>query len=69
MYGNVRTWRLHPTTEGDPEYATVVYLDEDPLATTKSLAPIVEQRWASGAVKPMFAGPLRTMVRWDAWPG
>jgi hypothetical protein len=67
MYGTTGTWNLHPATQGDPQYTTVIYLDEDPLATTAALAPIVEQRWQSGAVRPMFAGPLRTMIRWDAW--
>ncbi len=67
MYGSTNTWNLHPATQGDPEYTTVIYLDDDPLATTKALAPIVEQRWRSGAVRPRFAGPLRTMIRWDAW--
>ncbi|HVM66098.1 MAG TPA: hypothetical protein VMU14_14625 [Acidimicrobiales bacterium] len=69
MYGTVQTWRLHPTAEGGPQYVTVVYLEEDPIAATQALAPIVEERWASGAVRPLFAGPLRTMVHWDAWPG
>ena len=32
-------------TQGDPQYTTVIYLDEDPLATTKALAPLVEERW------------------------
>ncbi len=50
------------------QYVTVVYLDQDPLATTDALAPLVEQRWRSPAVRPVFAGPLRTMIGWDAWP-
>ncbi len=48
-------------------YATVLYLDDDPLAITKALTPLIEQRWASGDVRPLFAGPLRTMVEWEAW--
>ena len=67
MYGSANTWNLHPTTQGDPQYTTVIYLDDDPLTTTKALAPLVEQRWKSGAVRPMFAGPLRTMIQWEAW--
>ena len=50
------------------QYITVVYLDDDPLATTGALAPLVEERWRSSAVQPVFAGPLRTMINWDAWP-
>ena len=52
----------------DPQYITVVYLDDDPLATTDALAPIVEERWRSGDVRPVFAGPLRSMISWETWP-
>nr|WP_253861647.1 hypothetical protein [Mycobacterium asiaticum] len=67
MFGSVlapapRGWRA------EPHYVTVVYLDGDPLATTAALAPLVEERWRSGAVRPLFAGPLRSMISWDAWP-
>lgn len=57
-----RGWRT------DHQYITVVYLDEDPLTTTGALAPILEQRWRSSAVRPVFAGPLRSMIGWEAWP-
>ena len=67
MYGTTSTWNLHPATLGDPQYTTVIYLDDDPLATTKALTPLVEKRWRSGAVRPLFAGPLRTMIEWEAW--
>ena len=68
MYGSSRVWKLHPTCKREPHYITVVYLDEDPLAATSALAPLIEKRWASGAARPLFAGPLRAMVHWDAWP-
>ena len=68
MYGTTNTWNLHPATQGDLQYTTVIYLDDDPLTTTKLLRPLVEERWATGAVHPLFAGPLRTMIHWDAWP-
>ncbi len=67
MYGSTSTWKLHPATQGDPQYTTVIYLDDDPLGTTKAIASLVEERWQSGVVRPLFAGPLRTMIRWDAW--
>jgi hypothetical protein len=67
MYADTTTWKLHPATVGDPQYTTVVYLDDDPLVTTEALRPLVEERWASGAVRPLFAGPLRTMIDWEAW--
>jgi hypothetical protein len=52
----------------DPQYITVVYLDDNPPATTAALAPLVEERWRSAAVRPLFAGPLRSMISWEAWP-
>jgi hypothetical protein len=55
-------------TYGDDPLVTVIYLDAEPLATTKALTPLVQQRWATGARRPLFAGPLRTMVEWEAWP-
>lgn len=61
-------WTVRPTCEGGPQLTTVVYLDADPLATTIALTPLIEQRWASGDVQPVYAGPLRTMTHWDAWP-
>jgi hypothetical protein len=68
MYGSTATWTVLPTCQGPPQYTTVAYLDADPVATTRALGTLVEQRWASGAVRPLFAGPLRTMMQWDAWP-
>jgi hypothetical protein len=52
----------------DPQYITVVYLDDEPLATTAALSALVEERWRSAAVRPVFAGPLRSMISWEAWP-
>lgn len=40
----------------------------DPLTVTDALAPVIETRWRSDAVRPVFAGPLRSMIRWEAWP-
>lgn len=68
QYGSTRTWQLGPTFSTDPQHVTVVYLDADPRTVTPLLRPLVEQRWTSGAVRPLFAGPLRTMVQWEAWP-
>jgi len=67
MYGASDSWTLHPSTRGGPQTTSVLYLDEDPLQTTRALAPLIEQRWASGAARPVFAGPLRGMIQWDAW--
>jgi hypothetical protein len=68
MYGSTNTWKLHPHCDGTQQWITVVYLDADPLETMKELQPVVEERWASGAARPLFAGPMRTMVDWEAWP-
>jgi hypothetical protein len=67
-YGSSQTWDLHPYTQGNPQYTTVIYLDQDPLATSKALTSLIEQRWTTKAVRPLFAGPLRTMTSWDVWP-
>jgi hypothetical protein len=67
-FGSTTAW--NPAPQGwrtDHQYITVVYLDGDPLATTEALAPLIEERWRS-AVRPVFAGPLRTMISWEAWP-
>jgi hypothetical protein len=74
--GTAGAWTFGATTAWNPvprawrtdlQYITVVYLDGDPLATSDALAPLLEERWCS-AVRPVFAGPLRTMIHWDAWP-
>ena len=67
-FGSTSGWRPQRGWRTDPHYITVVYLDDAPLATTERLAPLVEQRWRSTAVRPLFAGPLRTMISWEAWP-
>jgi hypothetical protein len=67
MYGDTTTWKLRPAAEGVPQHTTVIYLDENPLATTNVLRPLIEQRWSSGSVRPLYAAPLRTMIDWEAW--
>lgn len=68
MYGSTNTWKQHPVTQGDPQYTTVIYLDDDPLRATKALSSRLRDRWQSRCVRPIFAGPLRSMIHWDAWP-
>lgn len=67
-YASTDAWTLQPSCVGSPLLTTVIYLDADPLATAAALRPGIEQRWSTGAVRPVYAGPLRTMIRWDAWP-
>ena len=65
--GSTTAWQIPRSWRTDHQYITVVYLDGDPLAVTDALAPLIEQRWRSAAVRPVFAGPLRTMISWEAW--
>lgn len=66
-FGSSTAWRAPRGWRTDHQYITVVYLDDDPLSTTAAVATLVEQRWRSGAIRPVFAGPLRTMINWEAW--
>jgi len=66
-YGVPDTQRPAPWHNA-PHVMTLVYLDQDPLATTATLTPLVERRWRSGAARPLFAGPLRSMIEWEVWP-
>lgn len=68
MFGATATWKLAAAYGTAPQCISVIYLDEDPLATTAALAPLIEKRWAGGQARPLFAGPLRTMIDWEAWP-
>jgi hypothetical protein len=67
-FGSTTAWQIPRGWRTDHQYITVVYLDDDPLTVTDSLAPLIEARWRSAAVRPVFAGPLRTMISWEAWP-
>lgn len=67
MYGSTTAWDLPTAVQGGRMYVTVLYLDEDPVATAKALTPLLEQRWATGEVRPLFAGPLRTVMAREAW--
>nr|WP_231614271.1 hypothetical protein [Mycobacterium nebraskense] len=67
-FGSSAGWSHLPRGwQTDRQYITVIYLDDDPLTTTDALAPVIEERWRSAAVRPLFAGPLRSMVNWEAW--
>jgi hypothetical protein len=50
-----------------PYRITVLWLDDDPLATTARLAPTLRTRWSAGTASPVLAAPLRTVVpgEWD----
>jgi hypothetical protein len=57
-----RSWWLM-----QPYRITVLWLDDDPLATTARLAPLLRARWSAGTTSPVLAAPLRTVVpgEWD----
>ena len=57
MYGSTNTWNLHPSTQGESQYTSVIYLDDDPLAATKALAPLAEERWAIRRGAAAVRGP------------
>jgi hypothetical protein len=67
-FGSTTTWQIPLGWRTDHQYITVVYLDDNPLTVTDALAPLIKERWRGAAVRPVFAGPLRTMISWDAWP-
>ena len=47
---------------------TVVFCDDDPVATTARAEPVVRRRWEDGSVVPELAAPLRSTVTHAAWP-
>ena len=42
---------------------TYCFLDDDPVDTAERLRPVLEKRWTSGAVEPLFAAPFHTSCR------
>lgn len=44
---------------------TVCYLDGEPLPVARDLAPLVESRWADAPLRPLYAGPLETIIPWQ----
>jgi hypothetical protein len=51
------------------ERASVVYLDDDPVAVAGRLDPLLARRWKGAPVHPMLAGPFRSLYpppsSWD----
>ncbi|HEX7819538.1 MAG TPA: hypothetical protein VF463_02845 [Sphingobium sp.] len=44
---------------------TYVYLDADPVLTADRLRPVLEERWQSGAIKPLFAAPFFAVIPYE----
>ena len=45
------------------------YLDGDPVEAAVRLRPLLEKRWADGAVAPLLAAPFHTIepYEWDRY--
>jgi hypothetical protein len=43
---------------------TVCYLDADPLKVADELRPALAKRWGSSSLRPIFCGPLETIMPW-----
>jgi hypothetical protein len=44
---------------------TVCYLDADPLDVGEDMRPVLVKRWGGSSLRPVFAGPLETIVPWQ----
>ena len=51
------------------ERASMIYLDDDPIAVAERLDPLLVRRWKGAPVHPMLAGPFRSLhpppSRWN----
>ena len=51
------------------ERASMVYLDDDPVAVADRLDPLLAKRWKGAPVHPVLAGPFRSLFpprsSWD----
>jgi hypothetical protein len=44
---------------------TVCYLDDDPVAVSAALAPVVHDRWRDAPVEPVLAGSFEAITPWE----
>jgi hypothetical protein len=44
---------------------TYCFLDDDPVATAERLQPVLDARWADGAVEPLLAAPFHVLVPYE----
>jgi hypothetical protein len=52
----------YATAPNDGLQISYCFLDENPADTGRRLRPVLEERWARGAVEPLFAAPFHTLV-------
>ena len=57
-----------PLWNPGPRFITIIYVDDDLVATTAALDPLLRIRWTSGTVEPELVGPFRSMLSYEAWP-
>lgn len=57
------------STAGAGQYITYCFLTDDPLATAQRLRTVLETRWQTGHIEPLFAAPFYSVVpyEWDRY--
>ena len=66
MYGSTQHWSLHRRSAASRSTRRSSTSTTTRLWSAR-LRPLLEERWATGVVRPLFAGPLRSMVEWEVW--
>jgi hypothetical protein len=67
--GAAQAERYAPFWNPGDRTLTVVFCDDDPVATTARAEVAVRRRWEAGVVVPELATPLRSTVGHHVWPG
>ncbi len=68
--GVVGAWTADSTpteysSAGSGQRLTLCFLDGDPVATAAGLRPLLERRWQSPGVTPLFAAPFHAVVPYE----
>jgi hypothetical protein len=66
--GDAQAERYAPFWNPGDRALTVVFCDDDPVATIGRAEPAIRRRWAADAVVPELAAPLRSTLTHNAWP-
>lgn len=67
--GGVAVGEPHATADHSGLQLTYLFLDGDPAETGERLRPLLDARWADGAVAPLLAAPFHSLVyhEWDRY--
>lgn len=72
--GVIGSWRASgqpgPYSKAGPDQsATILFLDDDPVATAERLKPVLAERWRAMGIRPLFAAPFHPIVphEWDRY--